>query len=117
MISGFISICRKHSIPRGISTNLASGLVETQVMPELLLTHSTRCVDLVTENKERNLGEFLDRKKSIQFRLGFGETFKVGRVDKEDDTVDLGEVVTPETTSCRKTNSKVRKGGSVTNRE
>lgn len=78
-------------------------------MPELLLTYSTGSINLVTKNEERNLGEFLDRKKGVQFRFGFRETFKVGRVDEEDNTVDLREVITPESASCEIANWKVRK--------
>lgn len=77
-------------------------MVETQIMPELLLAYSTGCVDLVTKDKERNLGEFLDREKSIQFSLGFRETLKVGRVNEEDDTIDFREIVTPESAGYQK---------------
>lgn len=78
-------------------------------MSELLLTNRTRCVDLVTKDEERNLREFLDGEEGVEFGLGFGEAFKVGRVDEEDDTVNLGEVVAPESASCRKVNKNVRK--------
>lgn len=68
-------------------------------MPELLLAHSTRRVDLVAEDKERNLRELLNREESVEFRLGLGKPFEVGTVDEEDDAVDLGEVVFPEAAS------------------
>ena len=42
-------------------TYLAGGLVETQLMPELVLAHSAGCVNLVAEDKEGNLREFFDR--------------------------------------------------------
>lgn len=67
-------------------------------MSELLLADSTECVDLVAENEEGNLGEFLDGEQCIKLGLRFSETFVVSRVDQEDDTVDLGEVVAPEAT-------------------
>ena len=47
-------------------------------MSELFLAYGTGCVNLVTKDKERNLGEFLDREEGIQFSLGFRETLKVG---------------------------------------
>ena len=37
------------------TTHLASGLIEAQLMPELILTHGARRVDLVAEDKEGNL--------------------------------------------------------------
>ena len=47
-------------------------------MSELFLAYGTGCVNLVTKDKERNLGEFLDREEGIQFSLGFRETLEVG---------------------------------------
>ena len=82
------------------STYLSCSLVETKIMSELFLAHSSGCVDLVAENEERNLGELLDGKKGVKFGLGLGETFNVNSIDKEDDTVDLREIVTPESTRC-----------------
>ena len=67
-------------------------------MSELLLTHSAECVNLVAENEEGNLGEFLDGEQHIGLGLQVGGAFVVGRPDQEDDTVDLGEVVAPEAT-------------------
>ena len=69
-------------------------------MPELVLAHSARRINLVAEDKERNLGELLDGEEGIKLRLGFREPLKVGTVDKEDDPVDLGEVVPPEAARC-----------------
>ena len=68
-------------------------------MSELLLAHGARRVDLVAKDKERYLRELLDRKESVQLRLGLCETFEVGTVNQEDDAIDLGEVITPEATS------------------
>ncbi len=79
-------------------TYLSGGLVETKLMPELVLAHGTRCVNLVAEDKERHLGELLDGEESVKLRLRLGEPLKVGTVDEEDDAIDLGEVVPPETT-------------------
>ena len=38
-------------------------------MSELLLAHSAECVDLVAENEEGNLGEFLDGEQRVEFGL------------------------------------------------
>ena len=69
-------------------------------MSELLLAHGARRVDLVAKDKERYLRELLDRKESVQLRLGLCETFEVGTVNQEDDTVYFGEVIAPEPTCC-----------------
>ena len=66
-------------------------------MPELVLAHRSGRVNLVAEDKEGNLRELLDGKEGVELRLGLREPLKVGTVDKEDDTVDLREVVPPET--------------------
>jgi len=65
------------------------------MMPQLLFTDSTRCIDLVTEYKKWYLGELLDGEKRIELRFGFGEAFKVRAVDKENNAVDLREIVAP----------------------
>ena len=82
------------------STYLAGGLVQTQLMPELVLAHGAGCVNLVAEDKEGDLGELLNGEEGVKLRLGLGEPLKISTVDEEDDTVDLREVVTPETTRC-----------------
>lgn len=70
-------------------------------MPELVLTHGTRRVNLVTKNQERNLRELLDGEQSVELCLGLGESLEVRAVDEEDDAVNLGEVVAPEAASYR----------------
>ena len=47
--------------PRMRCSYLSSGLVETEVVPQLFLTDGTRGINLVTQDKERNLGELLNR--------------------------------------------------------
>ena len=89
-------------------TYLASGLVETQVMSELLLAHRTRRVNLVAKDKERNLRELLNRKESVELGLRLREPLEVGAVDEEDDAVDLGEVVAPEPASYAPVNDVLR---------
>jgi len=64
-------------------------------MPEFFLADGTGCVNLVSENKERNLGKLFNRKQSIQFSFGLCKTFKLGTVDQKDDAVDFREVVAP----------------------
>lgn len=47
-------------VPEGNLT-LAGGLVEAELVTELLLGNGTGGVDLVAEDEERNVGELLDR--------------------------------------------------------
>ena len=51
------------------STYLSCSLVETKIMSELFLAHSSGCVDLVAENEERNLGEFLNGEEGVELCL------------------------------------------------
>lgn len=95
----FGSVTEIHT--KRIITHLARGLVKTQIVPKLLLADSTGCVDLVTKNKERHLCELLDAEEGVEFGLALREALEVGTVDKEDDTVDLREVVAPQPTSFR----------------
>ena len=71
-------------------------------MPELLLADGASRVDLVAEDEERNFGELLNGKQRVELSLGLWESFVVNAIHKEDDTVDLGEVVTPEATRYNK---------------
>ena len=80
---------------------LARGLVQTEVMPELLLRDGTGRVDLVAEDEERHLRELLDREQRVQLGLGLWEALDVDAVDEEDDAVDLREVVPPEPAGWR----------------
>ena len=78
---------------------LAGSLIQPQMMPQLLLTDGPRRINLVAKDEERNLRQLLDGEKSIKLSLGLGKTLKVGTINQEDDTVDLREVVPPETAS------------------
>ena len=80
---------------------LASRLVETEVMSELLLADGAWRVDLVAEDEEGHLGELLNREKRVELRLGLGEPLNVDAVYEENDAVDLGEVVPPEAARWR----------------
>lgn len=66
-------------------------------MPELLLAHSAGCVDLVAEDEEGDLRELLDGEKGVELGFGLGEALEVSAINEEDDAVDLGEVVSPQT--------------------
>lgn len=80
---------------------LSGGLIETELVSHLILGHGIGVVDLVAENDEGNLGELLHREEGVELGLGLSESLVVLGVDEEDDTVDLGEVVSPDTTGYR----------------
>jgi hypothetical protein len=65
---------------------------------KLIFTHGVGVINLVSEDKERNLGEVLHGEKSVKLGLGFGEAFVVFGIDEEDDTADFGEIILPEAT-------------------
>lgn len=48
---------------------LTSHLVQPRVMPQFFLTDSTRSINLVAKNWERNLDKLLDRKQSVNLNL------------------------------------------------
>jgi hypothetical protein len=48
------------------SAYLSCGLVESKVMPQLLLANSSGCVNLVAEDQEWNLRELLDGQESVK---------------------------------------------------
>lgn len=47
-------------------THLSSGLVKTQMMPQLLLADSTHSINLVTQDYEGNLGELLNGQQRVE---------------------------------------------------
>jgi hypothetical protein len=67
---------------------------------QLVLRDSLGVIDLVAQDDEGNLGELLHREEGVELGLGLGESLVVLRIDKEDDTVDLREVIPPDTASC-----------------
>lgn len=69
------------------------------MVPQLLLADCARGVDLVSKDEEGDFAELLNREESVQFSLGFRESFKVGTVNKEDNGINLREVVAPESAS------------------
>lgn len=69
-------------------------------MSELVLGDGIGVVDLVAQDHERDLGQLLHLEQRVQLGLRFGESLVVLGVDEEDDSVDLGEVVSPQTAGC-----------------
>lgn len=69
-------------------------------MSHLVLGDGIGVVDLVAEDNKGNLGQLFHGEEGVEFGLGLAESLVVLGVDKEDDTVDLGEVVAPDTSSC-----------------
>jgi hypothetical protein len=78
------------------------------MMTKLLLRHGARCINLVTEDEERHLCQFLNGEELVELRLALRESLEVGTINEEDNTVDLREVVAPETTSYIDSLSVVR---------
>ena len=68
-------------------------------MSQLVLGDSIGVIDLVAEDDEGNLGKLLHGKESVEFGLGLRESLVVLGIDEEDYTVDLGEVISPDTAS------------------
>jgi hypothetical protein len=64
-----------------METNLAGRLVESQMMPEFLFAHSTDCINLVAEDKERDFGKLLNREQRVKLSLRLSEALIVGGVD------------------------------------
>lgn len=75
---------------------LTRSLVHTELVTQLVLGHGVGVVDLVAEDHEGDLGEFLHGKQGVEFGFGFGEALMVFGVDKEDYTVDFGGVIAPD---------------------
>lgn len=76
---------------------LTSGLVQTKLVTQLILTDGIGVVDLVSENQERNLGELLHGQEGVQFGLGLVETLMVNGIAEEYNSRNLGEIVLPQT--------------------
>lgn len=91
---------RPDSLKRDLA--LTSGLVETKLVTELVLTDSVGVIDLVAENEERDLGEILHGEESVELSLGLGEPLVVLGVDQENDSAHFGEVVLPQAARYRR---------------
>lgn len=79
---------------------LAGRLVHAELVSELVLGDGVGVVDLVAQDHEGDLGQLLHLEQRVQLGLRLGESLVVLGVDEEDDPVDLGEVVPPETAGC-----------------
>jgi hypothetical protein len=75
-------------------------LVKAKLVSQLVLGDSVRVVDLVAQDDEGDLGELFHREKGIELGLGLCESLVVLGIDKEDDTVNIGEVIAPDTSGC-----------------
>lgn len=71
------------------------------MMTKLLLGYSTWGVNLVAENEEGHLCKLLNGKQSVELGLALGEAFKIGRINKVDNAIYFGEVVSPEAAGLR----------------
>lgn len=100
----------KDKLERKIKTHLPSRRVHSQSVPQLLLTNGPRRINLVTQDQEGDFRQFLDGEEGVQLGLGFVETFRVLRVDEEDDTVYFREVVLPKSAGCGE-GAKTQSGG------
>lgn len=79
---------------------LTRCLVHTQLVSELVLGDGLGVVDLVAQDDKRHLGELLHCEESVELGLRLGEALVILCVDEEDDTVDFGEVISPDATGC-----------------
>lgn len=79
---------------------LARGLVQAELVAQLVFRDGVGVVDLVAEDHKGHLGQLLHGEQRVELGLGLGEPLVVLRVDEEDDTVYFGEVVLPETAGC-----------------
>ena len=92
---------------------LARRLIQSQLMPHLILTHSVRMIDFIPQDQERHFGQVFHGQERVELGFGFGETFEVFGVDEEDDAGYFGEVVLPETAGCGEVVSLVDWMGSM----
>lgn len=86
---------------------LPRRLVQAEVVAELVLGDGVGVVDLVAEDDKRHLLQLLHGQEGVELGLGLGEALVVLRVDEEDDAVDLGEVILPES-SCLLVTAQVK---------
>ncbi len=60
-------------------------------------------VDLVAEDEERGFAKVFHGQKRIEFGFGFSQAFMIFCVDKEDDSRNFREVVSPKSAGCQNT--------------
>jgi len=75
---------------------ILTSLVKAQLMPELVLAHGVRVVDLVAQHEEGGLAQVLHAEQRVKLGLALGEALRVLCVDEEHDAADFGEVVLPQ---------------------
>ena len=69
-------------------------------MSHLILLAGSGVIDLVTQDDDGHLRKLLHREKGVELGLGLLESLVILGVDEEDDTVNLGEVIAPDTSGC-----------------
>lgn len=67
-------------------------------MSQLVFGHSIGVIDLVAQNDEGDLGQLFQGQKGVELSFGFGQAFMVLGIDEENDTIDLGKIISPNTT-------------------
>jgi hypothetical protein len=77
---------------------LSGCLVQAQLVSQLVLGNGVGVVDLVAQDDKGNLGKLLHGQEGVELGLGLGKSLVVLGIDEEDDTVDVGEVISPDTT-------------------
>lgn len=88
------SICRDRAVMRIPRLQKARERVDDQASPQ--------------GRQGTHLRELLDGKEGVELSLRLGKSVGIGRVDEENDSVNLGEVVPPQTTSCKSESKKVQ---------
>lgn len=66
-----------------LDLSLARGLVQAELVSELVLANGIRMVDLVAEYQEGYFCQLFHGEEGVQFGLGFGKSFVVFRVYEE----------------------------------
>jgi hypothetical protein len=66
-------------------------------MPQIILTHCIRMINLIPENQKGHFGQLLHAQKRIKLGLAFWQALVVLGVDEEDDAADFWKIVFPET--------------------
>ena len=75
-----------------------SQMMQAEGGTELLVAGGPGDVDLIAEDKKRDVGEHLIVDQAIQLLLNLWETLAIHGVDEKDDTIDLGIVIPPDLT-------------------
>lgn len=65
-------------------------------MPQLILTHRRRVINLIPQNQERRLVQLFHAQQRVELGFALRESLGVLGVDQEDDAAHFGEVVFPQ---------------------